>query len=164
STATELDTRRVWAALETVVDPEIPVVSVVEMGMIPGLTVDHRRVRVSLSPTFAGCPAVDLIRGHIVEAVRAAGFPDVEVDIVFHPPWSPDRIPPEGRRKLREFGLAPPGPACAAPVESNFAAVPCPLCGSTNTILESLFGPTLCRSIHFCNACRNSFEHMKPVG
>src|SRR5215470_1945437 len=87
-TATDRDTRRVWAALETVVDPEIPVVSVVEMGMIPGLTVDHRRVRVSLSPTFAGCPAVDLIRGHIVEAVRAAGFPDVEVDIVFDPPWS----------------------------------------------------------------------------
>jgi ring-1,2-phenylacetyl-CoA epoxidase subunit PaaD len=162
--SSDLDARRVWQALESVVDPEIPVVSVIEMGMIPDVTVDRGRVRVALSPTFAGCPAVDLIRGHIVESVRAIGFSDVEVAVVFDPPWTSDRITPEGRRKLKEFGLAPPPHLRGPLVESNFHAVNCPQCGSTDTTLESLFGPTLCRSIHYCNACRNSFEHMKPVG
>ncbi len=163
ATTPELDC--IWRALKTVADPEIPVVTVIDMGMIAGVSLDEGRARVAFTPTFAGCPAVDLIRSAIAEALRLAGFPDAQIDVVYDPPWSTDRITPEGRRKLKDFGLAPPTKSCGGPlVESNFHAVPCPLCNSTDTTLESLFGPTLCRSIHYCNACRNSFEHIKPVG
>ena len=156
---------RVWAALATVTDPEIPVISVVEMGIVCGVEREGDRIVVRMTPTFAGCPALDVIRCDIANAVRDAGFADVRVDVVFDPHWSSDRITPEGRRKLKEFGLAPPGPACAGgATESALRHVACPFCNSRDTTLESIFGPTLCRAIHYCNACRQSFEQFKPVG
>lgn len=154
----------VWTALETVTDPEIPVLSVVEMGIIADVRVESEEVVVELTPTFAGCPALDVIRGNIAQAVGAAGFDDVRVSVVFDPPWSSDRITPEGLRKLKEFGLAPPS-RCGT-TGATFKAlqqVACPYCNSTDTTLESIFGPTLCRAIHYCNACRQSFEQFKPV-
>jgi ring-1,2-phenylacetyl-CoA epoxidase subunit PaaD len=150
----------VWSALDTVTDPEIPVVSIVDMGIVAKVSLDDGHVIVEMTPTFAGCPALDVIRENIRHAVRAAGFENVRVDVVFDPPWTSDRITPEGRRKLKSFGLAPP--ACDAR-EGFVAAVPCPHCDSPDTTLESLFGPTLCRAIHYCNACRQSFEQFKPL-
>ncbi|HKQ48996.1 MAG TPA: 1,2-phenylacetyl-CoA epoxidase subunit PaaD [Phycisphaerae bacterium] len=159
-----IDLSPVWEALANVSDPEIPVLNVLEMGMIPAVRLEGETVVVQMTPTFAGCPALDLIRENIRHAVRAAGFEDVRVDVVFDPPWTSDRITPEGLRKLKEFGLAPP--LRCGTTGATFQAlqkVACPYCNSTETTLESIFGPTLCRAIHYCNACRQSFEQFKPV-
>lgn len=154
----------IWRALEAVTDPEIPVISVVDMGIIADVRVDDRRVAVDMTPTFVGCPALDVIRENIRSAVHALGEQDVEVNVVFDPPWSSDRITEEGRRKLKAFGLAPPVRPCAgAPLAASLEQVPCPHCNSTHTEVESFFGPTLCRSIHYCRDCLQSFEHFKPV-
>jgi ring-1,2-phenylacetyl-CoA epoxidase subunit PaaD len=130
------------------------------MGIIAGVHIEGESVRVDVTPTFAGCPALDVIREDIRREVSSAGARHVDVRIVFNPPWTSERMTPEGRRKLKAFGLAPPTGRCAG---SAIEQVPCPFCESTNTELESLFGPTLCRSIHYCHACRQSFEHFKPV-
>lgn len=154
----------VWKALEEVADPEIPVISVVQLGMITDVSLEGGTVTVKMTPTFAGCPALEFLRDEIRKAVIAAGFDDVRVETVFDPPWSTDRITSEGRRRLKKFGLAPPASRAGSGFTSEaFKHVACPFCDSTNTALESIFGPTLCRSIHYCNACRQSFEHFKPV-
>lgn len=154
----------IWRALETVTDPEIPVINVVEMGIIADVRLDGARCVVDMTPTFAGCPALDLIRDTIRMVLIEGGEGDVTVNVVYDPPWTSDRITEAGRRKLRALGLAPPGPSCgggsAMPTLDN---IPCPYCDSTNTALESMFGPTLCRSIHYCHACLQSFEHFKAV-
>lgn len=158
------EARRAWRAVATVNDPEIPPLSVVDLGMIVDVEVAEDRVTVKMTPTFAACPALDMIRKDIVEAVGEAGFAEVQVVTVFDPPWTTDRITAEGLRKLKEFGLAPP-PRIGDRnlVQISLENVPCPHCNSTNTTLESAFGPTLCRSIHYCNACLQSFEHFKPL-
>lgn len=158
----QVDLQAVWQALAGVRDPEIPAVSVVDMGIIADVFAADGGIVVQMTPTFAGCPALDVMRDQIGAAVRAAGFPGVRVDVVFDPPWTTERITAEGRRKLKAFGLAPP-PACHGARPQALHDVACPYCDSTDTSLESLFGPTLCRAIHYCNACRQSFEQFKPV-
>jgi len=151
-------------ALATVTDPEIPVINILEMGMVAGVHVGEGRVLVELTPTFAACPAVDVIREETRRAVSSVFSGPIEVKIVYHPPWTSDRITDEGRRKLKAFGLAPPLGACGGGAAAGQAAqTPCPYCDSKNTELESLFGPTLCRSIHYCRACLQSFEQFKDV-
>lgn len=152
----------IWNVLQSVTDPEIPVISVVEMGMIADVRIDGDRAVVDLTPTFAGCPAIDLIRREIREAVLSTRERDVIVNVVYDPPWSTDRISDVGRKKLTEFGLAPPRDCCVNGVDT-LEKVECPFCKSTETDLESIFGPTLCRSIHYCRACLQSFEHFKSV-
>ncbi len=154
----------VWGALEAVADPEIPVINVVEMGIVADVRVLDQRIIVDMTPTFVGCPALDVIREGIRSAVRALGEQDVEVNVVFDPPWTSDRITDVGRRKLKDFGLAPPGSQCGVSATTpNLDRIPCPYCDSTDTDIESIFGPTLCRSIHYCRNCLQSFEHFKPV-
>ena len=159
--------RRIQAirwALETVTDPEIPTLNVVEMGMIADVRVEDDHVVVDVTPTFAGCPALDLIRANIRTAVTDLGESDVTVHIVYDPPWTTDRISETGHRKLKEFGLAPPQQrSCSGSQMPDLEEIPCPYCDSSNTELESLFGPTLCRSIHYCHDCLQSFEHFKAV-
>lgn len=150
-------------ALDTVTDPEIPVITIAEMGMIAGVRLEDDGVVVDMTPTFAGCPALDVIRSEIVAAIKASGEPKVTVHVVYDPPWTSDRISEAGRRKLKEFGLAPPGQRCGGHGDVDLEQVPCPLCDSIETDLESIFGPTLCRSMHYCRHCRQSFEHFKPV-
>lgn len=160
--ATDLEI--IWKVLESVTDPEIPVVSVVDMGIVTDVFMKGRTVVVQMTPTFAGCPALDIMHDTMRRAVQGAGYPDVKVETVFDPPWSSDRITEEGRRKLKEFGLAPPARCNGSPVTQQvLSEVACPFCDSRETVLESLFGPTLCRSIHYCNKCRQSFEQFKPV-
>ncbi len=154
----------IWAALAKVPDPEIPPVSVVDLGMVHDVHVDGDTARVRFLPTFAGCPALELIGQSIREAIEQLGFAHVKVEPVFDPAWTTDRITAGGRRKLKEFGLAPPGKLNGRFVDiSMLQKVACPYCDSRDTTLESTFGPTLCRAIHYCNACRNSFEQFKPV-
>jgi ring-1,2-phenylacetyl-CoA epoxidase subunit PaaD len=155
-----------WEVLRSVLDPEIPAVSVVDMGMIRTVELDGGRARVVVLPTFTGCPAVDVIKQDVAAAVGAVeGVEDVDVEFSFDPPWTTDRITFEGRKKLKEFGLAPPtgeGPVLITNIGLPKTAV-CPFCGSKETRNENPFGPTPCRSLYYCESCRNPFEQFKPV-
>jgi ring-1,2-phenylacetyl-CoA epoxidase subunit PaaD len=158
----------VWEALAEVPDPEIPAVSVVDLGLVHRVALKDGRLRVELLPTFVGCPALELIRSSVAE--RLAGLaPVVEVEMTFAEPWTSDRITDEGRRKLRESGFAPPAPAAAGEARPLFTTIgvrptaACPWCGSQDTTLENLFGPTLCRTLFWCNRCRQPFEQFKAV-
>lgn len=152
-----------WRALEQVFDPEIPVLNVIEMGMIASVSLANGRVIVNLTPTFVGCPALGLIQSEMHTALESINERDAIINVVFDPPWSSDRITETGRRKLKEFGVAPPGGHCSGGTGDSLEQVACPHCDSRNTQVESIFGPTLCRSIHYCNKCLQSFEHFKPV-
>lgn len=164
STAQSPEQQRAWDAVAGVNDPEIPPLSIIDLGMIVDVSVTGDRATVKMTPTFAACPALDLIRTQIADALHEAGFSDARVETVYDPPWTTDRITPQGLRKLKEFGLAPPPRIGDRElVQIRIDKVACPHCDSTNTTLESAFGPTLCRSIHYCNACLQSFEHMKPL-
>lgn len=156
----------IWDALAGVADPEIPAVSVVEMGMIREISTDGDTARVVVLPTFTGCPAIAEIISDVKIAVEdVEGVARVDVDTSFDPPWTADRITEDGRRKLTEFGLAPP--TGNAPVLITDIGLPktakCPFCGSTDTRNENPFGPTPCRALYYCSACRNPFEQFKPV-
>jgi ring-1,2-phenylacetyl-CoA epoxidase subunit PaaD len=156
--------RQVWEALAEIPDPEIPVVSVVDLGVVRDVSVDRMRVRVEFTPTFLGCPALEVMRDQMADAVRELGAePDVEV--IFDDSWSTDRITADGRRKLRESGFAPPLPRGALPslIQLSAPVFRCPYCGSTETRLENIFGPTPCRSIRYCADCRQPFEQFKTI-
>jgi ring-1,2-phenylacetyl-CoA epoxidase subunit PaaD len=155
----------VWKALERVADPEIPAVSVVDMGMVERVEVAGARACVTLLPTFTGCPALPVIRRDVAAAVAAVdGIDEAEVTTTFTPPWDASRITPEGRAKLRSFGLAPPGPGTVMVRDIGLPrAATCPFCGSTETAAENMFGPTPCRALYYCRSCRNPFEQFKDV-
>jgi ring-1,2-phenylacetyl-CoA epoxidase subunit PaaD len=155
---------RVWEALAEIPDPEIPAVSLVDLGVVRTVAVEGDRVRVEFTPTFLGCPAVEVMRGQMAETIRELGA-EPEVEIASEG-WSSDRITPEGRRKLLESGFAPPAPREAGPVtllQIQSAVHGCPYCGSEDTRLENLFGPTPCRSIRYCASCRQPFEQFKTL-
>ena len=160
-----MTTDAVWAAFAEIPDPEIPVVSLVDLGVVRDVTVEGDRVHVEFTPTFLGCPALEVMRNALAHAVRELGAePDVEV--IQDDSWSTDRITPAGREKLREAGFAPPAPRAAGPttlVQLQSKAFRCPYCGSTETRLENIFGPTPCRSIRWCESCRQPFEQFKTI-
>lgn len=153
-----------WKALEGVCDPEIPALSVVEMGMIRELEVQGSEVRVQVRPTFVGCPALDIIRRDIGTALSGVdGVASVEIQFVHDPPWSPDEISPSGQEKLRQFGIAPPAPGGGESLLTLDEVPPCPYCGSADTHMESIFGPTACRYTCYCSGCHQPFEAMKSM-
>jgi ring-1,2-phenylacetyl-CoA epoxidase subunit PaaD len=155
----------IWRALEEVKDPEIPVVSLVEMGMVRGVALDavHGRAIVTMTPTFLGCPALYTMKAEIKERLLRLGVAAVEVRESLSPAWSTDWISEEGRRKLKDFGLSPP-PKHGGDEQVLLAdTARCPYCDSENTALKNTFGPTLCRAIYVCNDCRQPFEQFKPV-
>jgi ring-1,2-phenylacetyl-CoA epoxidase subunit PaaD len=155
----------VWDALAEIPDPEIPVISLVDLGVVRDVAVDGSRVRVEFTPTFLGCPALEVMRDAMANAVRdLGGEPDVRV--ISDDSWSTDKITPEGREKLRAAGFAPPAPReVTAPtlVQLQSAVFRCPYCGSTDTKLENIFGPTPCRSVRYCTGCRQPFEQFKTI-
>jgi len=155
----------VWAALGEIPDPEIPVVSLVDLGVVRLVGVDGARVRIEFTPTFLGCPALEAMRRAMEEKVAALGA-EPEVTVVADDSWSTDRISPEGREKLRAAGFAPPPPRAAGAttlLQLQSKAFRCPYCGSTETRLENIFGPTPCRSIRWCESCRQPFEQFKTI-
>jgi ring-1,2-phenylacetyl-CoA epoxidase subunit PaaD len=156
---------QVWDALAGIPDPEIPVISLVDLGVIRAVAVEGKRVRVEFTPTFLGCPALEVMREAMAQKVRdLGGEPDVAV--INDDSWSTDRITPEGREKLRTSGFAPPAPRAAGTptlVQLQSAAFRCPYCGSTDTKLENIFGPTPCRSVRYCASCRQPFEQFKTI-
>jgi ring-1,2-phenylacetyl-CoA epoxidase subunit PaaD len=156
---------RVWEALAEIADPEIPVISLVDLGVIRDVEVRGRQVRVEFTPTFLGCPAQEVMRDRLAEAVRALGA-EPQIDVILDDSWSTDRITAEGRRKLEESGFAPPhlrASAGSMVVQLDTQAFRCPYCGSADTTLENLFGPTPCRSIRYCRSCRQPFEQFKTI-
>jgi ring-1,2-phenylacetyl-CoA epoxidase subunit PaaD len=153
----------VWQALETVKDPEIPVVSVVEMGIVRDVTVAGGRVTVKMTPTFSGCPALDVMRRDIAACVRELGATDVVVETVLSPPWTTDWLSDDTRARLKAFGLSPP-PRHGGNVRITFyEPAPCPYCDSEDTVVKNSFGPTLCRAIYYCQACQQPFEQFKAL-
>ena len=155
----------VWEALAEIPDPEIPVISLVDLGVIRGVEVDDGRVRIDFTPTFLGCPAVEVMQTAMADRIRELGA-EPEVRVLADDSWSTDRITPEGREKLRASGLAPPAPRVAGGpqlVQLQSKAFKCPYCGSTETRLENIFGPTPCRSVRYCESCRQPFEQFKTI-
>jgi ring-1,2-phenylacetyl-CoA epoxidase subunit PaaD len=167
------DLDRVRGVVADVPDPELPPVTIGMLGMIHDVTVVDGEVRIELLPTFSGCPATDMIERDVVDAVAAIeGVERVRVRFRYDPPWTAERIDDEGRERLREFGIAPPGGEVAGvrpdgrptlPVAPTAAPRPCPYCGSQDTVRESSFGPTPCRDLRFCASCQQPFEAFKTL-
>ena len=156
---------RVWDALAQIPDPEIPVISLVDLGVVKDVSVEGARVRIEFTPTFMGCPALDAMRTQMEAAVTELGG-EPQVDVLLDDSWSTDKITPAGREKLREAGFAPPtAHAAAAPtlLQLQKAVHRCPYCNSTETRLENIFGPTPCRSLRYCDSCRQPFEQFKTI-
>jgi ring-1,2-phenylacetyl-CoA epoxidase subunit PaaD len=156
---------QVWQALADVADPEIPVLSVVDLGVVRSVTVDDRRVRVEFTPTFLGCPALETMREQMTARIEELGA-EPQVEVVLDDSWSTDKITPEGREKLRGAGFAPPAPRAAGTprlLQLESGAFRCPYCGSRETALENIFGPTPCRSLRYCRSCRQPFEQFKTI-
>lgn len=147
-----IDEAAVRAALAEVMDPELPMVSIVDLGMIGSVGVAGS-IDVELLPTYVGCPALELIRGAVTDRLAAFGRP-VRVTASFATPWTSDRITPAGLAALASAGIAPP---------TDIADTRCPLCASADVVRDSLFGPTQCRSLYYCRSCRQPFEAIKPV-
>lgn len=154
---------KVWKALAGVRDPEIPSVSIIEMGMVQNVEVRAESVQVVIVPTFSGCPALNFIKEQVVSALHGAGFEHAEVRMDPTIAWSSDRIQPSALEKMKGLGLAPP-PKHGGNFERILdAPVLCPYCGSDQTVVKNNFGPTLCRAIYYCNDCQQPFERFKPI-
>lgn len=162
-------TTAAWRALEAVPDPEVPVVSVVELGIVRELQADGEGVRVVLTPTYSGCPATEVIAAAVREALEAAGLGPVTLEQRLSPAWTSDWLGEGAREKLRAYGIAPPGPVAAAMEQPlrflprAAAPVACPRCASDDTERLSAFGATACKALYRCRACREPFEHFKPI-
>ena len=154
----------VWAALAEVPDPEIPVISVVDLGVVRDVRVEDDRVHVEFTPTFLGCPALEAMRAQMADRIARLGA-EPEIEVVLDDSWSTDRITPEGREKLRAAGFAPPTPRGEGPtlVQLQSNGFRCPYCGSRDTALENIFGPTPCRSLRYCRSCKQPFEQFKTI-
>jgi len=159
-----------WAVLQTVLDPEVPVVSVCELGIVRDVLLQGSGLQVVLTPTYSGCPATEVISQSVVDAIDGAGLGPVRITMQRAPAWTTDWISDDGRRKLREYGIAPPGPVApgqGVPIRlvgrRAAVAVACPRCGSTDTERLSAYGSTACKSLYRCVACREPFEHFKPI-
>jgi ring-1,2-phenylacetyl-CoA epoxidase subunit PaaD len=154
----------VRAAVAAVADPEIPVVTIDDLGILRDVTVaEDGRVEVTITPTYSGCPAVDAIRAEVERVLAEHGFVDAAVRTVLAPAWTTEWISDEGRRKLADFGIAPPGLRCHAGGVAAVELVRCPHCGSGDTRLLSRFGSTACKALRVCNRCREPFDHFKPL-
>jgi ring-1,2-phenylacetyl-CoA epoxidase subunit PaaD len=153
----------IWIALNTVSDPEIPVVSLVEMGVIRDVQLNDQEVVVTMTPTFSGCPALLVMETDIKICLEALGIPKVTVETTFDPPWTSDWITAEARGKLKGIGLAPP-PMHNGSIEMVLVnPAICPYCNSEDTSMRNSFGPTACRMIFYCNHCNQPFEQFKPL-
>jgi ring-1,2-phenylacetyl-CoA epoxidase subunit PaaD len=156
----------IWAYLEEVKDPEVPVLSVVELGIVRDVRVAEQGVTVVITPTYSGCPAMHVIEQDIIAGLAAHGVAPVTIETVFTPAWTSDWISSEAKAKLEAYGIAPPGHAGdegGLVMLTRRTPVACPYCKSTRTTLKSEFGSTACKSINFCNECRQPFEQFKAI-
>ncbi|KAA5834379.1 phenylacetate-CoA oxygenase subunit PaaJ [Saccharopolyspora hirsuta] len=170
-TSTQPDLRRARAVAESVTDPELPVLTLADLGVLRDVEMtDDGTVVVSITPTYSGCPAMREMRSELSDRLHEAGFAEVEVRTVLDPPWTTDWISEAGRRKLADYGIAPPGAAPrppAGPVPLTLTPprpqVRCPQCGSPDTERVSQFSSTACKALRRCRACHEPFEHIKEI-
>ena len=156
------------AALTEVKDPELPVIDIVELGIVRDVVIEGDSVRVDVTPTYSGCPAMQVIEHDIVDVMTARGFSSVKVNNVYSPAWTTDWLSDETKEKLRNYGIAPPAIG-AGEMDGGLVTlrrarptIVCPYCGSSNTEEKSEFGSTACKAIHFCNNCSQPFDYFKP--
>lgn len=155
--------KKVYEWLEEVKDPEIPVLSLIDLGVVTEVEINGDHIRVELTPTFAGCPAMDMMKHEVLEKLKINGVKNPQVEISFRVPWSSEFISEKGKQALKEFGLAPPpSNKLFTDLEILESAI-CPRCDGTHTQLKNSFGSTLCRSLYFCEDCREAFEQFKPL-
>jgi ring-1,2-phenylacetyl-CoA epoxidase subunit PaaD len=162
---------RAWRVLAEVPDPEVPVLSVCDLGIVRDVVVDGAGLQVVLTPTYSGCPATEVIADSVREALEHAGLGPARVTLQRAPAWTTDWMSEDGRRKLREYGIAPPGPVLqdTAPLIFHASRPPrtlspaCPRCDSEQTERLSAFGSTACKALYRCLKCREPFEHFKPI-
>ena len=161
--------RAAWDALGRVLDPEVPALSVCDLGIVREVIEEGEQLEIVLTPTYSGCPAIEVIERQVLQTLAEARLGPSRVRLQRLPAWSSDWISPEGRRKLHAYGIAPPGPAAEAVVWRSIRrrrvarSVPCPRCGSDATTTLSEFGSTACKSLHRCLECFEPFEHFKPI-
>ena len=154
---------QVYTWLEEVKDPEIPVLSLVDLGVITAIQLNDSGVKIEMTPTFVGCPALDMMKSEIHEVLTKRGSKNISIEVTFRKTWTSDLISEKGKQALKKFGLAPP------PSREIFTELEvlehaiCPRCEGSDTEMKNAFGPTLCRSIHYCNACKEAFEQFKPL-
>jgi len=153
----------VWAALRDVMDPEIPVLSLVDLNVIRDVNLNGANVAIRLVPTFSGCPALEMMRQDVEEKLRTMGFESVDVRVDRTAAWSTDELSDATRTRLQQFGIAPPGKKGNSLVAALMLPVECPFCHSKETRLEGEFGATLCKQLFYCTECRQSFERFKPL-
>ena len=154
---------QIWRWLDEVPDPEIPVVSVVDLGMVRGINVDAGKVEVEVSPTYSGCPATEVIEDTIVAVLQEHGIAEVSVKRVLAPPWTTDWISSAGREKLRAYGIAPPDDSAGKRELLGRGPIRCPRCGASRTTLISEFGSTACKASLKCDECLEPFEYFKCI-
>ena len=157
-----LDNDNILKALEVVCDPEIPTVSIVDLGIITGIHCNGNSVHVTMTPTFVGCPAIDIMKQGVADVLQTL-TDSFSIDVNYDIPWDSNRISEKGRKALKDFGLAPPPTYDLVLDLQVLHQVACPYCNSKNTEMQTPFGPTLCRSIHYCHSCLQAFEQFKPV-
>jgi ring-1,2-phenylacetyl-CoA epoxidase subunit PaaD len=153
--------RRAWDAAASVVDPEIPVLTIADLGVLRAVDVSDGRVEVAITPTYSGCPAMNMIALEVELALQREGFRNPKVRTVLSPAWTTDWMSEDGRRKLKEYGIAPPLPASSRRALFGVLQVACPQCGSENTELLSEFGSTSCKALWRCKSCREPFDYFK---
>lgn len=158
-----LTTDQIYAWLDEIKDPEIPVLSLVDLGVITRVDVEGGNVAIEMTPTFVGCPALDIMKQEIEEKLKEQGAEKVTIIVTFREPWSSDKITEKGKIALKKFGLAPPPDNRLFIDLEMLEHAACPRCEGTNTEVKNTFGPTLCRSIHYCHDCREAFEQFKPL-
>ena len=152
----------IWELLEQVSDPEIPVLSVIDLGVVRSVSLEKGTCSIKITPTYSGCPAMKTIEEDIILKLKENHIENVKVDLVLSPAWSTDWISEHGRIKLREYGIAPPeNEVDKSVLFAEPPVVPCPLCGSKNTRMVSLFGSTACKSQYQCNECLEPFDYFK---
>ncbi|HET7355614.1 MAG TPA: 1,2-phenylacetyl-CoA epoxidase subunit PaaD [Nocardioidaceae bacterium] len=153
---------RAWEAAAAVLDPEVPVLTIEDLGVLRSVDVsEDETVLVRITPTYSGCPAMDTIRADVEQALTEAGFERVRVELVLSPAWTTDWMSEAGKRKLADYGIVPPQPHGREGVVSLALTLRCPQCGSPDTRELSRFGSTACKSLWVCNACREPFDHFK---
>ncbi len=154
---------KIYEWLEEVKDPEIPVLSLVDLGVITHVDVSANEIKIEMTPTFVGCPALDYMKAEVEELLKKKGMENVNVEVNFKKAWSSDLISEKGRAALKKYGFAPPPSAHIFVDLGILENAICPRCSNTNTEMKSPFGPTLCRSIYYCNDCREAFEQFKAI-
>ena len=160
----ELSTQKIWSLLEDVCDPEVPVLSILDLGIVRDVKVEEGKVEVVITPTYSGCPAMDVIRTQIKIVLQQQGYETVNIRTVLSPAWTTDWMSEKGKDKLRAYGIAAPTPVqqvCHPGLFAREEAIPCPRCQSHHTSLISQFGSTACKALYRCEDCKEPFDYFK---